>query len=93
MVVAHGDVVGDAIAKDVVNGVLFGNAAACFADDDGEFAFEVDLGGFRGQDDVVGGSDEGGCVLGEENGKGGCAGIVCVVFVVQAYAEDLPGPW
>ncbi|MDQ0819993.1 hypothetical protein QFZ69_000872 [Arthrobacter sp. V1I7] len=53
----------------MVHGVLLGDAAACPADDDGKFALEVDLGGFRGQDDVVGWSDERGCVLGEEDGK------------------------
>nr|WP_258006639.1 hypothetical protein [Arthrobacter sp. AFG20] len=81
------------MAQDVVYGVLFGDAAPCLADDDGEFALKVDLAGFRRQDDVIAGSDEGGCVLGEQDGKGGRAGVVGMVFVIQAYAEDLPGPW
>lgn len=89
---AHGDVVGDAVAKDVVHSVLFGDSAACLADEDGEFALEGHLGGFQGKDDVVGGSYEGECVLGEEDGKGDRAGVVGMVLV-QAHAEDLAGPW
>lgn len=73
LVVAGGDVVGDCVAEDVGGSVGSGDVFAVAADDDGEFAFVVELGlavwvdgdGFEGAGERVAGLHEYRWVLGD----------------------------
>ncbi len=90
---AHGDVVGDGVAGDVVGGVRFGDAPAFGADDDGQFAFPVQPVVLLRHGDGIGRAGERAGELGEDRGVGRqlLARLEDVVAVVQSDAEDLLG--
>ena len=87
---ALGEVVDDAVAGDVGEGVGLGDVAGFLADDDAQFDFPIGLEGAAGEDDIVIGAADGGGGLHEEEGFGGdChAGLGGVIGVVEADAEE-----
>jgi hypothetical protein len=91
LVVAHGNVVQDGVAGDVVRGVGFGNPAALLADHNGEFGLPVDGVRFLRQGQVIVRADQGFLVLGEQGGvlRNFPAHFLDVVAVVVAHADDL----
>lgn len=90
MEVAGGDVVADGVAGDVGEGVGFGDVFGVAADDEGEFAFVVELRlGVFVDGDVVEGAGDGVWGLGEDGGVGwyleleGVNGVVAAGFGVE----------
>ena len=93
--VSGGNIVGAGVAEDVVEGVGAGDVFAAFTDDDGEFAFVVDLraGEFDGKLDGIAGVLDGGGVLNEEYGvfRERAVALGGVLFVVEADAGKIGG--
>ena len=89
--VALAEVVDDAIAGDMVEGVLLVDVAGFLADDDAELDFPVGLEGVLGQDDIVVGADDGAGRLHEQDRlvRDRGAGFGGVVGVVEADADEL----
>ena len=86
------DVVGDAVAGDIVEGVGLADVLGLRADDDAELGFPVGLSAAAGDAEVVVGADDGARGLHEEDGlfRDGGAGFGGVLGVIQADAHHFP---
>jgi len=93
--VAGGDVVCAGIAENVVEGIGAGDVFTALANDDGEFAFVVDLRArkFDRELDRVAGVLNSGGILDEQHGvfRERAVALGCVLFVVEADAGKIGG--
>src|ERR1700676_1747385 len=92
--IAFRDVIADAVAGDVVEGVGLGDVFGAGADDGGDFDFPVEFLGFARLFDRVVRAAEGGVGLQEENrlGRNRIAGLLGVIDVVQADGDEFGDP-
>ena len=88
---ALGDVVGDAVARDMIQRVRLRHVLGGLADDDTQFDLPVGLHRTARDDDVVVRADDGGACLHEDHGLAGyrVAGLRRMVGIVQADADEL----
>jgi hypothetical protein len=89
--IANAALVVTGVSCDVVPGILAGDVAAWLADDDGEFALEIEIFRDTRPDDVA---KMPGLAVGEAAEHGGicdfgAAGFHAVRFIIEANAEDL----